>query len=307
MSMLYKTLPGGHRMPMIGSGYWQIEPEDCKAVLEEAVAVGYRHFDFAHIYGNEEAIGKALSSVLASGRVKREELFITSKLWCTMFQPEKVRKACEKSLKDLQLDYLDLYLLHWPYAYKVDQSGQPVMKGKFHVLEHGFTTMDTWKAMQDLQKSGLVRNIGVSNFTANKIRPLLQSEIRPAVNQVELHPSFSQEQLVQWCAQQGIVVTAYSPLGTGPDVQKPHPVIQAMALKHKCSPSQVVLKWNIQRGVAVIPKTKTLSRLRENFDSLKINLLDEDMLELKQVNSNHRVLTYDIMDVEEDCFADDSL
>ena len=309
MQVVYKTLSNGAKMPMIGAGFWQIAPQDCRTVVEEAIRVGYRHFDFAHVYGNEKAIGDALCPLFKSERVKRSELFITSKLWCTSFRPENVRKACDQTLKELQLDYLDLYLVHWPFAFRTDAHGQQVYEsdGVTYALDNTVTMLDTWRAMEELQFSGKVRSIGVSNFTVPKIRPLLGPQvcIRPAVLQVEIHPTFSQSKLVQWCRQNGIVVTAYSPLGTGPDVN--NPIIRAIADKHKCTPSQVCLKWNIDRGVVVIPKTKTVGRLAENLGSLSVRLTDGDMRELGEVDTNHRVLHPQLWWGRLECFEDDNV
>lgn len=212
--MKYVTLNTDYKMPVIGLGTWKSEDEKVYQAVRWAVKAGYQHVDCAAVYGNEATVGQALHDAVAEGDIERKNLFVTSKLWNTAHKPADVRPALEQSLKDLQTDYLDLYLIHWPIA-EDPQSGE--------ILD--IPQEETWAEMEKAQKDGLVRSIGVSNFTQTKLKNLMdKAEIMPAVNQVEIHPYLAQNDLVEFCQNNQIVVTAYAPLGSG---DRPDPMKEA--------------------------------------------------------------------------------
>ncbi|MCK5470122.1 MAG: aldo/keto reductase, partial [Cyclobacteriaceae bacterium] len=200
-------------MPALGLGTWKSDPGEVYNAVREAIKIGYRHIDCAAIYGNEAEIGQAFSDAFKKGDVSREELWVTSKLWNNAHLKDDVRPGLEKTLKDLQLDYLDLYLMHWPVALKPD-IGFPKSGADFLSLEE-IPISVTWAALEDCSKAGLSKHIGVSNFSVKKLKALLKAcEIRPEVNQIEMQPFFQQNSMLEFCNNENIVLTAYSPLGS---------------------------------------------------------------------------------------------
>jgi alcohol dehydrogenase (NADP+) len=283
----------GDILPALGLGTWLSKKNEVYDAVLEAIRAGYRHIDCAYIYGNEQEIGLALQEAVKLGLVKREDLFITSKLWNSDHAPDRVEVAVRKSLKDLQLDYLDLYLIHWPVAFK---TGHEQVKDASDLWScDEMPILSTWKAMQGLKKAGLAKHIGVSNFNIPKLQRLInEAEIKPEVNQVELHPYFQQNKLVDFCRANRILVTAYSPLGSRHLVQSEagltrEKLVVVIAGKHACSPAQVLLAWGMNRGVAVIPKSANAARIRENFESLKVELDVEDVGRINSLERNLRV------------------
>ncbi len=297
------SLNTGAKMPVIGLGTWKAPVGVVGKAVEYALTqAGYRHIDCAAIYHNEEEIGQAFARAFSSGGVKRDEVFVTSKLWNDVHEKNAVVLACKKTLQDLQLDYLDLYLMHWGCATppdvvseKSNHRGEPLDEQGF-LITKPISIRETWQAMEDLVAQGLVRAIGVANFTAPMLLDLLTyAQKPPAVNQIELHPYNAQTHLVEFCQYRGIAVTAYSPLGSpGNTKAKGDPVlleddkVVALARKYSRTPAQVLLRWGIQRGTVVIPKSVTPERIQENMGALEFELSDEEMAALSALDRKHR-------------------
>jgi len=290
----------GDEMPALGLGTWKSKPGEVYNAVREAIKMGYRHIDCAYIYMNEAEIGQAFADAFNEGDVKREDLWITSKLWNSFHLTNDVRPAIEKTLKDLQLDYLDLYLMHWPVALQPGV-GFPQSEDDFISLSE-IPISETWKAMQACLKDELTRHIGVSNFTIKKIKDLLSKcELRPEANQIELQPLLAQNDMLEFCNQENIVVTAYSPLGSTdrpaqfkapdePNLMK-NPTIVEIAEAHGYSPAQVLLRWAVQRGTSVIPKSVNPVRMKENLEAATIELSEDDMKKINALDQNRRILT----------------
>jgi 2,5-diketo-D-gluconate reductase A len=259
------TLNDGHQIPQLGFGVWQVSTDDIISSVSKALEVGYRHIDTAAIYGNEEGVGKAI----ADSGIPREELFVTTKLWNSEHGRDRVVPAAEESLKKLGLDYVDLYLIHWPTP---EQNNY----------------LDAWLGLEDVQRAGLSRSIGVSNFQADHLRLIVaRSSVVPAVNQIELHPTFTQKDLLLVNDELGIKTEAWSPLGLGEDLN--NSTITKLAEAYDRSPAQVILRWHLQQGRIVFPKSVTPSRIEENFNVFDFELTQSDLDSIDEVNHDNRI------------------
>jgi len=291
-------LSSGHSMPMVGLGTWKSKPGEVKAAVEAAIDGGYRHIDCAAVYGNEPEVGEALKAKLQSG-VQREDLFIVGKLWNNAHKKENVKAGCEKTLKDLGLTYVDLYLMHWPHAFEF-QAGGPLIPKRADgtvIYDEETEPTETWAAMEELVAAGLVRSIGISNFNAKQVKSITaMCKIKPAMNQVERHPYFDQSRLLQVCKEEGIPLTAYCPLGSGDNpFRKPDdPVLLAdkvlteIGAKYKKSSAQIAIRWQVDSGVVVIPKSVSPGRIADNFNVFDFQLSAEDMAAIAAVNRDWR-------------------
>ncbi|YCM43845.1 aldo/keto reductase [Verrucomicrobiaceae bacterium 227] len=295
--------PDGTAFPSPGLGTWKIPADLTPQIVHQAIELGYRHLDCAADYGNEELVGKGIASALKAGLCTREDLWVTSKLWNTFHEPQHVRAACEKSLSDLGLDYLDLYLIHFPIAlaYVPFEEMYPPgwTAGGEAMSPIKVPYADTWRAMEELVDAGLVKKIGVCNLTTGSLRDVLSyARIKPDVLQVEIHPYLTQDALVRYCQEEDIAVTAFSPFGadsylplgmaTESERLLANPALEAIAKAHSRSTAQIALRWAMQRGTVPVPKTQSPDHLRENIDLFEFVLSPEEMTTITGLNQNRR-------------------
>jgi diketogulonate reductase-like aldo/keto reductase len=258
------SLGNGEKIPSLGLGTWQLQGSRCIRAVRYAIEVGYRHIDTAAIYQNHEEVGKGIYDA----EVERQDLFITSKVWRDDLKFQQTIDACHRALDELELDYLDLYLIHWP------NKSLPVQ--------------ETLEAMQELKEKGLIKAIGVSNFTTEHIKSAQKAGVEIVNNQVEYHPSLNQEELLAFCEKEDILLTAYSPLARGDDLELE--VIQELAQKYEKSPAQVVLNWLISKGIVAIPKASTKEHIQSNWETLSWELELADVERIDGLNSNTRLI-----------------
>lgn len=284
-------LNNDREIPELGFGTWKSGKDVVGKAVETAIEIGYRHIDCAKAYGNESEIGNTFDSLFSEEKIKREVLFITSKLWNGDHDPENVAEACKVTLADLKLKYLDLYLMHWGIAFD-HNPGDSILDENGIVKREKVSLESTWHALEKLVDEGLVNSIGVSNFTTPMLIDLLNySRIKPVMNQIEIHPYNTQDELVKFCRDHDIQVTAYSPLGgTGHAEISPltDGVIVDIAKNHDKSSAQVLIKWGLQRGLVVIPKTTNPDRIKENFEAQSFELREEEMNKISSLNKNQR-------------------
>ncbi|KAJ6633488.1 Aldo-keto reductase family 1 member B10 [Pseudolycoriella hygida] len=298
------TFNNGQTIPIVGLGTWQSPPDGSlyKAV-SGAIDAGYRHIDCAYAYGNEEEVGKAINDAISAGKIKREDLFVVSKLWLTFFRRDRVKLCVNKILTKLNISYLDLCLVHWPMSFgESDTDNLPVgPDGK--VVPGDIDYLEAWQGLEDCVNDGLVKSIGISNFNTKQIERLLgAAKIKPVTNQVESHPYLAQVQLKKFCEERGITLTAYSPLGnpgsqvnTGSDKDRllKDSVVNRLAEKYNKSAAQILLKFQAQRGVIVIPKSVSIERIRSNIELFDFELAAEEITELEALNRNYRTCGFD--------------
>lgn len=310
----FAVLSTGRKMPLLGLGTWKSDTGKVKQAVIWALEAGYRHIDCAAIYGNEAEIGEAFQEMLGPDKpLRREDVFITSKLWNTKHHPEDVEPALLKTLKDLKLEYLDLYLIHWPYGFLRGDVLFP--KREDGTMQYDYTDYkETWAAMEKLVEKGHVRSIGLSNFNSRQIDDILSvASIKPTVLQVEGHPYLTQVELLAHCRDRGLVMTAYSPLGSPDRIWKQadepillqDPVIISLAEKYGKSPAQIILRWQTQRGVVTVPKSVTESRIKENIQVFDFTLEVEEMKTITKLNIPRRYIV-PMLEVGGECVPRDA-
>jgi len=307
--LTFLTFYNGIKMPAIGYGTWRAPDAEIERALNLALEAGYRHIDCAPVYLNEPAIGKVLKEWIDAGKVKRDDLFITTKLPDFGNRAESVEKYLNKSLSDLNLSYIDLYLIHTPFGFPESPDGQMLRHPNGDVvLDLTTDHVAVWKKFEEYVGAGLIKSIGISNFNQSQIQRILDNAtIRPASLQVEVHVYLQQHELVDFCKANNIVVTAYSPLGSrgiaalyqqfGKERQVPDlldiPEVNAIATRLNKSPAQILLKWLNKRGIAAIPKSTNAERLRQNLSIFDFDLTEDDMETMKKLDKGIRICTFD--------------
>jgi len=305
--MKYLDLKNGDKMPALGLGTWKSAKGEVYKAVRESIKIGYRHFDCAFIYGNEKEIGQAIADAINEGEVSRNELWITSKLWNNRHKKADIQAAIELTISDLQLDYLDIYLIHWPVVHQYDvdypQSGEQLIS----LNEVSLT--ETWHGMIDLQAKGLTKHIGVSNFSIKKIKQVIEDTgVCPEVLQLELHPFLQQKAILNFANENNIFLTGYCPLGSadrpatrivaGEPKLFENQTILTIASEIGCSPAQVMLAWAVCRGTSVIPKSVNPQRLAQNLAAANIELSASQMEAMNALDQHYRYIKGDFWCLE---------
>ncbi|XP_068950279.1 prostaglandin-E(2) 9-reductase-like [Petaurus breviceps papuanus] len=301
------TMNDGNTIPVLGLGTYaprSVPKSEGERATKVAIEVGFRHIDGAFLYENEKEVGQAIRAKIADGTVTREDIFYTGKLWNTFHRPELVRPSLEETLKSLQLDYIDLYIIHWPVSFKPGKK-MFLTDENLKFISDTVDLRDTWEAMEKCKDAGLVKSIGVSNFNRRQLEMILNKpglKYKPVCNQVECHPYLNQSKLLEFCKSKDIILVAYSSLGSHreaewTDQKSPilleDPVLGAIAKKHNRTPAQVILRYQIQRGVVVLAKSFTEKRIKENFEVFEFQLTLEDMKDIDGINKNLRYVIFD--------------
>lgn len=289
-------LNNGMSLPTIGLGTYKSGGMDVKRAVKEAIDVGYRHFDCAWFYGNEREVGSAIRDKIKEGKIKREDIFITSKLWNNFHAKEDVIPMIRETLNEMKMDYIDCYLIHWPFGFRKDADFWPIGDGSDTYSDVDY--IETWKGMEECIHKGLTKSIGVSNFNSAQIERLLQvANIKPVCNQVEVNPNINQKDLIKFCSSKDIAVVGYCPLGRSEFVGQrgfPSPTILdpkviEIGKKYNKSAAQVVLNYLVNLGISVVPKSVTPTRIKENFEIFDFQLDENDIQYLDSCNKNQRV------------------
>jgi len=301
-------LNNGISIPIVGLGTWQSPPDGSlyKAV-KGAIESGYRHIDCAYAYENEEEVGKAIEAVISEGTVTREDLFIVSKLWMCFFRRDRVQVCVKKILAKLKTPYLDLCLIHWPMSFGESDTELVPIGADGNVIDGNIDYLEAWQGLEDCVNAGLIKSIGVSNFNTKQIERLVSSAtIKPVTNQVEIHPYLSQTVLKKFCEDRGVTLTAYSPLGnpgsavnTGSDKDRllKDPVVTRLAEKYKKNVGQILLKFQAQRGIIVIPKSVHLDRIQSNIQIFDFELTPKEITELESLDRNYRTCDFNMASI----------
>ncbi|EDW18143.1 aldo-keto reductase family 1 member B1 [Drosophila mojavensis] len=295
-------LNNGYEMPVLGLGTYNSKNNEGEIAIKHAIDIGYRHIDTAYFYQNEAEVGKAIRDKISEGVVKREDIFLVTKLWNIHHDPKYVETACRKQLSNFGLDYIDLYLMHMPVGYKyVDEETLLPKDEAGQLLLSDIDYLDTYKAMEQLVKGGLVRSIGVSNFNSEQLLRIIENcEIKPVTNQVECSPAINQKKLTAFCKKYDVTVTAYTPLGRpNPEQQKPDFLysaeVKAIAEKYKKTTPQVVLRYLVELGVIPIPKSSNVGRISENFNIFDFELTAEERCVLDGYNTGERYVPLNLI------------
>jgi len=297
-------------MPIIGLGTWQGAEQEVFNAVKTALELGYRHIDTAFAYKNEKGVGAAIKEVINSGKLKREDVFVVTKLPSNAIRPEHVKRFLELSLKNLQLDYVDLYLVHTPFGFQhvTDDDHFPMNEKKEPLLDVSTDLPAVWKKMEEMVKLGLTKSIGVSNFSYEQIDRITKGgRTIPATNQVECHAYLQQKKLFEYCKKKGITITAYGPIGSpglknlmekfrGIKYEMPSllgdPIVKQLSEKYKKTPSQILLRFLVQQGIIVIPKSVSPSRIKENFEIFDFKLSSDDFTTLESLDKNTRLFDF---------------
>ncbi|CAH0391720.1 unnamed protein product [Bemisia tabaci] len=304
---------GAMKMPVIGLGTWQAGGDEIEKAVDHALSVGYRHLDTAYVYQNEESIGKVLKKWLSSGKIKREDLFITTKLPNTHNAAELVESVLKKQLEWLNLDYVDLYLIHLPIRFKQDDTNPLPKDEQGNIIREPVDLISLWKAMEAQVDAGRAKSIGLSNFNSKQIANIVENaRIKPANLQVELHVYLQQKELAKFCSQHGITICGYAPLGSPgsktffkavsngeTELQNlnplEEPVVQKIAATHKKTPSQVLLRFLLQEGFAVIPKSSNPQRIEQNLQVFDFELSDQEVDTLRALDKGSSGRIFDFL------------
>ncbi|XP_065344139.1 aldo-keto reductase family 1 member B1-like [Cloeon dipterum] len=283
----------GTSIPVLGLGTWESKPGEVKTAVDAAISAGYRHIDCSPTYGNEAEVGDAIAAKIKDGSVTRDQMYIVSKLWQTYHEPDDVEEGLRATLKNLQVEYLDLYLMHFPIGFKQQSGLVPAHDANNQIITTDRDYLDTWKAMEKLVEKKLVRSIGVSNFNEEQVdRILANCTIKPVTNQVECHPYFNQKSLSEHCAKRGVIVTGYSPFArpsrswVGPDepILLEDPALVAIAKKYNKTVANILLRYQIDCGHITIPKTVSPERMKQNKQIFDFKLDPSDISEIEKLN-----------------------
>lgn len=286
----------GYTIPIIGLGTYQLKDNEVTGVIEAGLAAGYRHFDTAYAYQNEKAIGKSIAQQIRLGKITRHDVFITSKLWNTFQRPDLVRHAFYKTLHNLQMNYIDLYLIHTPCSFREDTNEIYPRNEDKTIQFSDVNFIDTWMEMKEIYDEGFARNVGVSNFNIKQMEQIVQTGFIPAVLQIECNPFCVQPDLLHYCQSHGIHVTSHSPLGTptrliefsGLPILLNNKIINEIAQSYGKTPAQIAIRYQIQKGNSVIPKSSKSDRIRENIEVFDFYLTANDMKSLDTLDVNIR-------------------
>ncbi|KAM7534602.1 hypothetical protein Aperf_G00000117110 [Anoplocephala perfoliata] len=288
-------LNDGHTIPQLGYGTFAADPGVATEAIKEAFAVGYRHIDCATAYGNHKEVGQGIAEAMKKFGLKREDFFVTSKLWCDKHDPKDVRKTCEETLKELGLDYLDLYLIHYPFSFHVREGTKYDLRDPYSLVFDFHKLEDTWSAMEELVHAGLVKSIGVSNFNKRQIEHIIKhGKIVPAVNQVEVNLHILNTKLIEYCKSKNIIVEGYGILGCPMWVNKslvlPMETVVEIAKKRNKTPAQIVLRHALQRNIVVLVGGVLTEQIRGNYDIFNFELSEEEMNQLNNAGRNERLI-----------------